>query len=127
MSDEPQRKRPRRDAALDVPSYEPPPTPPRIYEPLHPPPDAIKCEDWEQESPTLPWAEDARCRNCNVVMWSRQPDLHDICETCGWVLREQAQEAAAAQRARVSTQFVNPFTDGFLRGQSGSLPTQKEK
>jgi hypothetical protein len=111
------RERPEPAFAMEEPVSTPEPPPER-----QPPPDAIMAEDWQLEPKDLPWAVDARCYHCNHVMWTRQPLRHDICETCGWLLRDEAQSMAAKQRAHAGTQLVNPFGDNVFGGQTGSLP-----
>ncbi len=93
---------------------------------LTPPPGAIKAEDWQCEPKDLPWQNDVRCRECNKPMWVRQPERHDVCEDCGWLLREQIQELHNAQRTVLSERFVNPFMGSDMWGQSGSLPSVKK-
>ena len=96
------------------------------FELLTPPIGAPKAEDWQSEPKDLPWQNDVRCRECNKPMWVRQPEKHDICEECGWLLREQIQDMHTQQRHHVSDRFVNPFMGSDYSGQSGSLPEIKK-
>lgn len=94
-------------------------------QPPQPPLDARKAEDWQAEPNELPWQQ-VRCRECNTFMWVRQPERHDLCEECGWTLREQIQQMYGEQRAQLADRFVNPFMGNDIWGQSGSLPTEKK-
>jgi hypothetical protein len=91
---------------------------------VEPPPDTRKAEDWDREDVTLPWQQ-ARCRGCNNPMWTREPAQHDLCEECGYLLRDQMQDLATKQRAQRMDRFVNPFEGGVFSGQTGSLPVTK--
>ena len=91
---------------------------------VEPPFDSRKAEDWEREDVTLPWQQ-SRCRGCNNPTWTREPAQHDLCEECGYLLRDQMQELAGKQRAQRMDRFVNPFEGGVFSGQTGSLPVTK--
>lgn len=93
-----------------------------LWQPAH---DDRKAEDWQSEPKDLPW-QHVRCRECNTPMYVRQPHLHDLCEECGWMLREQIQQMHKQQRVQATNRFVNPFMGSDMWGQTGSLPSEKK-
>ena len=90
-----------------------------LFTPL---PDSRKAEDWQREDASLPWQR-PRCRECNYPMYTREPQKHDLCEECGYLIRDQMQQLGNQQMAQRSTQFVNPFSNDPFAG-TASLPVQ---
>ena len=70
---------------------------------LHP--HARKAEAWHLHTPEQPMFE-TRCRECNGIMWTWS-EREDICETCGFELREKRAELRKARDAQ--GQRTNPF------------------
>lgn len=92
--------------------------------PIEAPESSRKAEDWELEPPDALWQQ-PRCRNCGQPMWTRQPEKHDICEECGYLMRDQQQTYERQQRQHHADRIVNPFDGGPFAGLTGSLPTPK--
>jgi hypothetical protein len=77
-------------------------------EPVQLPWYARKAEDWEIEDKAQPWQQ-FRCRNCNGETWGREPDKHDLCEDCGYLLRREMAEFEVSQVKQRSVRILNPF------------------
>ena len=99
--------------------------PDTVFEPVEvpfvPTADHRRAEDWNNEPTELPWQQ-PRCRNCNNFMWTRQPERHDICEECGYILRDQMQMNETVKTRQRTDVILNPFAGGPFSGQTGSLP-----
>jgi hypothetical protein len=79
-------------------------------------------EDWRMDPATLPWFV-MRCSHCNDAMATRSLK-RDVCERCGYEIRDAFYEARRAQIRRAENQLVNPFTSRDpLHELGGSLPS----
>ena len=73
---------------------------------------------------TLPWFV-MRCSHCNDAMATRSLK-HDVCESCGYRIRDEFWEAQRARIRRVENSIVNPFTSNDpFHELGGSLPSVK--
>lgn len=86
--------------------------------------DSIKCEDWQQEPPERPW-QTVRCRECNTQMWTRMPEFHDICEMCGYNIRQQIHDIEQQHIQGRGDRLLNPF-DGGVFANTASIPPQEK-
>jgi hypothetical protein len=97
------------------------PTPPTM-DPSTGEPVTGVAEDWRMDAPTLPWSI-MRCLHCNDAMATRSLK-HDVCERCGYEIREAYHEARRASIGRVENRLVNPFISrDSLNELGGSLPS----
>lgn len=78
-------------------------------------------EDWRRDSVELPW-EIVRCCQCLDLMATRDPKLHDCCESCGYRIRQAFYERRQADIRRATDKLVNPFLSRDPFREVGSLP-----
>jgi hypothetical protein len=56
-----------------------------------------------------PWTQ-VRCLECREPTWTRDPQS-DICEECGWLLRERMLEEESKVMGTRSVRIIDPFTE----------------
>jgi hypothetical protein len=94
----------------------PPTTDPATGEPI-----TGVAEDWRMDPATLPWLV-MRCSHCNDAMATRSLK-RDVCERCGYEIREAFYEARRTQIRRSENRLVNPFLSNDPLHEVGSLPS----
>jgi hypothetical protein len=78
-------------------------------------------EDWRRDDPSLPWLI-IRCHLCNDAIATRSLK-RDVCESCGYRIRDDFYEHQRARIRRVTDRLVNPFRSvNPFNELDGSLP-----
>jgi hypothetical protein len=79
-------------------------------------------EDWRRDSAELPW-QVVRCCQCQDLMATRDPKLHDCCESCGYRIRQDFYERRQADIRRATDKLINPFASRDIFAEGASLPS----